>query len=334
LVDTIYIEHQLLDNKRAKAILSRYAKATVIAIDKYTEVFNSHGQNFRVQKNKPAMILAEKNNQRVFSAPSEYQTGGGENYYFSHMLNCLYDCRYCFLQGMYRSANYLLFVNYQDFVDDIKLLVNQHIADDRPPWFFSWYDCDSLALEPITGFADYFLDAFEQVEHGVLELRTKSTQVRGLLDRRPQHNVVVAYSLSPDPVARALEIGAPSLEKRLDAIEKLQNAGWRVGIRFDPIVWNKDYQEQYRAAFGAVFERLDCDKIDSVTVGGFRLPKDFFKKMRRLYPEHWIFYAGLSEQQSLVAYKQEIEEEVLGFAEQQLQSFVDKSKLFLYPSYS
>ena len=31
------------------------------------------------------------------------------------MLNCVYDCRYCFLQGMYRSANYVLFVNYDDF---------------------------------------------------------------------------------------------------------------------------------------------------------------------------------------------------------------------------
>ena len=28
------------------------------------------------------------------------------DWYFSHMLNCLYDCRYCFLQGMSRNHCY------------------------------------------------------------------------------------------------------------------------------------------------------------------------------------------------------------------------------------
>ena len=46
------------------------------------------------------------------------------------MLNCLYDCRYCFLQGMYRSANYVLYVNYEDFTKDIDTLLEQ--ADNEP----------------------------------------------------------------------------------------------------------------------------------------------------------------------------------------------------------
>ena len=31
------------------------------------------------------------------------------------MHNCIYDCRYCFLQGMYRSAHYVVFINYEDY---------------------------------------------------------------------------------------------------------------------------------------------------------------------------------------------------------------------------
>ena len=30
------------------------------------------------------------------------------------MYNCIYDCRYCFLQGMYSSANFVLFVNFEE----------------------------------------------------------------------------------------------------------------------------------------------------------------------------------------------------------------------------
>ena len=35
------------------------------------------------------------------------------------MLNCIYDCKYCFLQGMFRSANFVIFVNYESFMNEI-----------------------------------------------------------------------------------------------------------------------------------------------------------------------------------------------------------------------
>ena len=114
-MDTIYIEKQIRSLPRTEAILKRYPKARQVLIDRYTEVFNAPSQNFRVQKNNPALILAHKHGNRVIETPPGYHIGGENNYYFSHMLNCIYDCRYCFLQGMYRSANYVVFINYDDF---------------------------------------------------------------------------------------------------------------------------------------------------------------------------------------------------------------------------
>ena len=46
----------------------------------------------------------------VLKTPDNFTIGFKKNYYFSHMLNCIYDCKYCFLQGMYNSANYVLFI--------------------------------------------------------------------------------------------------------------------------------------------------------------------------------------------------------------------------------
>ena len=141
-----------------------------VVIDHYGEIFNAHNQNFRLQKRNPALILAAKQNKRVLETPSQYETGGGAHYYFSHMLNCVYDCRYCFLQGMLRSANYLLFVNYEDFVEDLTSIASQHEHDQKPTWFFSGYDCDSLAYEPVSQFASYFLEHCEALPNAVLEL--------------------------------------------------------------------------------------------------------------------------------------------------------------------
>lgn len=335
MIDTIYIEEAVLEHPRTQGILQRFKRAQNIVIARYGEVFNSHAQNFRLQKQNPSLVLATKQNKRVLPAPAQYEAGGGANYYFSHMLNCLYDCRYCFLQGMYQSANYLLFVNYEDFAQDIKELAQQHIADAQPPWFFSGYDCDSLAMEPMTGFAAEFLNVFDDIPDAVLELRTKSTQIRSLLARPAKDNVVVAYSLSPDLVAQNVEEGAPSLAKRIEALVKLQHAGWRVGIRFDPVIWHEGFQKNYSTLVEQVFAALDTDKIDSVTLGGFRLPKGYFKVMRKLFPEHWIFSAGLSESESgggakMISYRDEIEAEMFDVIERKIKQYFDVSKLYIY----
>lgn len=332
MVDTIYIEVDVENHPRTMQILKRYPKANKIVIEKYSEVFNSHSQNFRTQKQNPSLILAAKRNKKVMPTPSQYETGGGANYYFSHMLNCVYDCRYCFLQGMLRSAHYLLFVNYEEFVDEIKLIAEQHANDEKPVWFFSGYDCDSLAFEPVTKFADFFLSEFASIDNAVLELRTKSTQIRSLLNHPVQGNVVIASSLSPELVAREVEDGAPTLAKRIDALAKLQNKGWRIGLRFDPLVWHAEYQDSYGEMIVSVFEQLDPAKIDSVTLGGFRLPKGFYKIMYKLYPEHWLFSAGLSEADGMVVYREEIETQMFAFVKAQCEQYIDEDKLFCYPS--
>jgi len=176
-VDTIYIEEEIAEHPRTQRICQRFPKARLVSIRRYSDVFNSRAQNFKAQK---------------------------KNYYFSHMLNCVYDCRYCFLQGMYQSANYVVFVNTEDFLNDITKATEQH---EEPSWFFSGYDCDSLALDPITHFVSDCLEHFSGSPNAYLELRTKSTQIRPLLNREPLSNVVVAYSLSPSAIVEAEELG-------------------------------------------------------------------------------------------------------------------------------
>jgi spore photoproduct lyase len=190
-----------------------------------------------------------------------------------------------------------------------------------------------LAYEPVTNFADFFVPEFSSIPNAVLELRTKSTQIRSLLKRPAQENVVIAYSLSPDRVAQEVEIGAPSMDKRIDALAKLQDKGWRIGLRFDPVIWHQDYLSDYQEMIDQVFKTLDADRIDSVTLGGFRLPKGFYKTMRKLHPEHWLFSAGLDDKSGMVTYTQSIETEVLKNVGRMCEAHINESKLFAYSSF-
>jgi len=326
MIETIYIEEAILQHPRVLDIVARFPQARKITCGRYGEVFNPKAQNFRLQKQQPALILAEKYKNFALPAPLGYGIGAERNYYFSHMLNCLYDCRYCFLQGMYQSANYVLFVNYEDFQQDIRQLCVD--SPDENLHFFSGYDCDSLALEPVTGFAEQFLPFFATLPNAWLELRTKSTQVRSLLNREPLPRCIVAFSLSPDKIAAKIEDKAPSVQRRLDALCKLQEQGWQIGLRFDPLIYQSGYREQYRQLFEQVFSRIDLNRLHSVSLGVFRLPENFFKKVHKLYPEEKLFAGPLVSQQGMVSYKQELEQEMMHYCTEQILNYIPADKFF------
>ena len=324
-MDTIYIKREVVNHARSIRICQRYPNARHIIIERHSDVFNARAQDFRQQKRNPALILAYKAGKRIHTTPPGYHIGGQHNFYFSHMFNCVYDCRYCFLQGMYQSANYVVFVNSEDFLEDISNTI-QTVNSDC--WFFSGYDCDSLALDPITHFVDDCLDFFEDLPLGWLELRTKSTQIRPLLYRRALPNVVVAYSLSPQAIVAAEEHGTPSLQKRLDALKSLQDAGWKIGLRFDPLLYADNFKDLYDELFTQVFDTLDMDQIHSVSLGVFRLPKGFHKKLVRMYPESRLLSARISQRDGMMSYPEGTEDSMRSFCMTRLQTTIRDDQFF------
>lgn len=326
MIETIYIEENIQQHPRAKDILDRFPAARNIICGRYGEAFNPKAQNFRLQKQKPALILAEKYKNFTLETPKGYGLGADRNYYFSHMLNCLYDCRYCFLQGMYQSANYVLYVNYEDFQDDIRRICGSYPTDDIH--FFSGYDCDSLALEPVTGFARQFLPFFGSIPNAWLELRTKSTQIRSLTHREPLPRCVVAFSLTPSEIATKIEGKAPPLERRLAAIKKLQQQGWQLGLRFDPLIYQTGYQQQYRQLFEQVFAMIDLKQLHSVSLGAFRLPETYYKKIHKLYPDEKLFASPLEHRNGMVSYQKELEQQMMQYCTEQVLNYIPSSKFF------
>lgn len=327
MFDTIYIEESVRSHSRTRDILQRFPNASHIFCERYTEIFNRKAQSFRLQKLKPALILAKKFDNFVLPAPPGYGIGAKKNFYFSHMLNCMYDCRYCFLQGMYRSAHYVLFVNYDEFVSAIRN--NLSLAKDENIHFFSGYDCDSLAFEPVSHFVEYFLPLFRQHSNALLELRTKSTQIRTLLDIEPLPNCVVAFSLSPAEVVEMLEHKTPSLARRIEALQKLQSQGWRTGLRFDPLIYESNYRESYSQLFEMVFSQLDISLIHSVSLGNFRLPKKFFNTLSRMYPDERLFASPLEETNGMISYEQRIEVDMTRYCRESILEYIPEEKLFL-----
>jgi len=322
MFSAIYYENDIKDLPLTRNVLQRFSDIPQIPIQRYGEVFNRKSQNFRLQKNKPALILARKHDRWVLPAPPGYGFGEGESYYFSHMLNCIYDCRYCFLQGMYRSAHYVLFVNFEEFAAEIRLKI--HHKQSRNIYFYSGYDCDSLALEPVSRFTEYFLPLFAEHADAFFELRTKSTQIRHLLDATPLANCVIAYSFTPENVSAALEYKVPALVKRIDAVRKLQERGWPVALRFEPLIYHQGFEESYERLFSKLFSEVDPNKLHSVSLGLFRMPNDYYNNIVKLYPDEKLFAGEFRKGERLIGYDEAIETAMVNTCQAQLLHYVPR----------
>ena len=330
MFDFIYAEEEILDHPRTQAIVERYLSAQLIPCVRYGEIFNRTAQNFRLQKRRPALILAHKAGKRVLPAPAGYGIGSEVNFYFSHMLNCLYDCRYCFLQGMYRSAHMVLFVNYEDFQQDISEQIEASAS--ATPYFFSGYDCDSLAMEGITDFTTAFLPFFADFPQAYFELRTKSIRTKTLLQRPALPNCVVAFSMTPPALASEFEAGAPPVSQRLKAIAALQERGWPIGLRFDPLIYDAEYQTRYEDLFAQVFATVQSENLHSVSLGQFRLPRAIYKTMHKLYPDEKLLAYGLQEKDGMVSYHSDLAKQLHDFCTAELLKYIPDEKFFPCPS--
>ena len=300
MFSAIYIESEVRDHPRSREILARYHDLPHIECERYGEIFNRKSQNFRLQKEYPALILARKHGRKVLPAPGGYGFDATGSHYFSHMLNCVYDCRYCFLQGMYRSAHCVLFVNYEDFTEAIEQTIE---SGPDGQVFYSGYDCDSLALEPVSGFARYFLPLFARHPGATLELRTKSTQIASLLQMPALPNCIIAMSFTTAAAAKRWEQGVPAIGKRLAALARLQQAGWPIALRFEPLLPGslpEGDTQAYAELFKQIFSALDAKQLHSVSTGDFRMPTDYFRNTLKLYPDEPLFARETRTQNGLV----------------------------------
>lgn len=311
MIDTLYVESAIADHPRVARVRARFPHAVVVACEHYGEVFNPGAQSFRLQKRRPALILAGKQSSHVLPVPAGFGIGEGPAFYFSHLLNCPYDCRYCFLQGMFRSAHYLLFVNFEGFERAIDETRARH-AGQRCT-FFSGYDCDSLALESVSGFAAEFLPFFADRPDALLELRTKSVAVAPLLRRAALDNVVVAFSFTPPSAAELTEHGTPPVAQRIEALGRLAAAGWPVAVRLDPVLWYDGWRRGYTELVEALADAVPAAALHSLSVGPLRFPRDMFHRIEALYPDEPLLAGPLQQRGPLASYGAAREDELIGF---------------------
>ena len=185
---------------------------------------------------------------------------------------CFYQCDWCYLKGTYRGMFPYITV-YAEY-DKIKKRLHDRLQKTNDIIMFNSGElADSLSLDHLTHAGREFIPWFGQSENGYLFMLTKSDNVDDILDLPHNQHTVVAWSMNNAEVSQRFEIGAPPLHRRLAAARKVQEAGYPVRIRLDPIVPFAGWQEAYTQTIAEIFDNVNPDRI---TIGTLRFEKQFY----------------------------------------------------------
>lgn len=326
----IYVEKAAAGHPRTKRILERFPNASIILIDHYKDVFCRKGQDFILQQRAQNLILGVKQGNLIYKGAPVCQSFGNEYFYYtSCIMNCVYDCEYCYLKGMYPSGNMVVFVNLEDIFDEVRAHLKDH-----PMYLCISYDTDILAMEQITGYTAEWISFAQTLTDSKnplkLEIRTKSADSLFWQKHSPIPGIIYAITLSPQAIIDAYEHRTPSLSQRLASARQAIQRGFSLRLCFDPMIYCRDWEQHYGEMLRQVFAGLAMDKIEDVSVGTFRVSQDYLKKMRKNQPGSAVVQFPYQNDGGVYHYSQELIARMEGFLTDRLKEKIPEEKIFLW----
>ncbi|MCK5757585.1 MAG: hypothetical protein KAH14_00720 [Clostridiales bacterium] len=317
----IYAESKLIGSQEFNRITGNFPEAVIIPITHYKDVFNKPGQHPGVQQNSKKLILAENRGRKIYpGAPYCHNFGHDSFFYVSQILNCPFDCSYCYLKGKFPSSNIVVFINTEDYLNEI-----DQIKDSSNPFVTLSYDSDIAALEPILGLMDEWYSYMSKHPNITFELRTKSLFNPTCT---PMDNFIIAVSLLPQQVISLYENGTPDLYLRISMINRLIESNYRVRLAIEPILDIENAEEIYENFIEEIRNSIDLSQITDVSTGCFRMPVDYYKNMCRGLYGHFINYYPFETIEKQVRYSKIREQELLDLVIKPLSLLMDKSKIY------
>lgn len=321
----IYIEKQAKGLPVTKSILEKFPNAVKIEIEHYKDIFNRNNQDFQTQKSSQKLILAVKRDKLIYEGAEVCQNFGHKHFYYtSSVLNCIYNCDYCYLQGMFPSANIVVFVNIEDFLDRVELLLKEH-----PVYLTVSYDTDLLAFEGIYPFTAQWIGLAEKSQGLTIEIRTKSANYKSISHLKPNDNTILAWTISPDETAGMYEKNTPSFASRLSAVKSAISDGWKVRLCFDPLLIADNWENIYAGCIDKTFEVVNGKEINDISVGVFRMASDYLKKIRKTNPDSIPAHYPYECVNGVYSYPEDIKHRITDFVYGRISNYVDKERIFI-----
>ena len=176
---------------------------------------------------------------------------------------CTAMCMYCYLVCNYNKCAYLrLFVNREQMLEKIIKVAN---ASEKQLTFEIGSNSDLILENTITGNLEWTIENFAKTEKGFLTLPTKFDMVDEILPLQHNGKIIIRMSVNPEEIINKVEFGTSRLKGRIEAINKLAGAGYKVGILIAPVILVDGWQKLY----SDLIKRLNDELSEKVKKNAF-----------------------------------------------------------------
>ena len=156
---------------------------------------------------------------------------------------CIAACMYCYLVCNYNKCAYLrLFVNREQMLDKIIKKAEDATKDLT---FEIGSNSDLILENTITNNLVWLVENFKNTSKGKLTFPTKFDMVDKLLPLDHKGKIIIRVSVNPEEIINKVEFGTSRLNNRIEAINKLAEAGYKVGIIIAPVIFVENWKELY-----------------------------------------------------------------------------------------
>jgi len=253
---SIYFEKNISEYELGKELLKKYEDVPKFEISNHNNIEEMRTkQNKEFPYMKQNLIIGTRKthkfvpNHKVSDYLVPYTSSG-----------CTAMCLYCYLVCNYNKCAYLrLFVNREEMLNKIIKISNKDYKEFRKESVFEIGSNSDLILEnTITNNLVWTINNFlsNPNQKGFLTFPTKFDMVDGILDLDHKGKIIVRVSVNPEDIINKVEFGTSRLLGRINAINKLGQAGYKIGILIAPVIFVDNWQKLYGDLIKTLEEQL------------------------------------------------------------------------------
>ncbi len=248
--DKIYYEPAALDYELGRQLKSKFNDLPWIPVE-------SHNNIEELRKNENREFTGMKRHLIIGVRKSLKYT---PNHKISDFLvpytssGCSAMCLYCYLVCHYNKCSYLrLFVNRERMMDKLIKTAN---SSEKDLVFEIGSNSDLVLENTITQNLVWTIENFSKNEKGYLTFPTKFDMVEPLLPQNHRGRIIMRMSVNPNEIIRKVEFGTSNLQNRINAINRMCEAGYKTGILIAPVVLVNNWKELYARLIEQLSEEL------------------------------------------------------------------------------
>ena len=322
----IYYEKDILNYELGKQLMEKYKETEKIEIENHNNI-----EEMRKKENKEFPDMKRNLIIGIRKTHKFVENHKTSDYLVPYTSSgCTASCMYCYLVCNYNKCAYLrLFVNREQMMDKI---INTANKSEKELTFEIGSNSDLILENTITNNLPWTIENFRNSKKGFLTFPTKFDMVDDILNINHDGRITIRMSVNPEEIINKVEFGTSRLKGRIEAINKLKEAGYKIGILIAPVIlvenWKKLYTELIQLLNEQLSEKVKKDVFFEIIFMTYsfvhtKINEEAFPNAINLYDKEIMTGRGKGK----YMYKNDIRKDGEEFLREQMKKYFPNNKI-------